>query len=139
MHGDRLVTLDQLGEVAAQVWERVPRGGVVWLVGDLGSGKTTFAQEVLRVAGGSPARSPTYALVHHYSTPEGGVIHVDCYRLRSSDEAADLDLHHLGKSARLMLVEWPERGGQYVPGPDLRLRFSHTGEGETRRVEVGSG
>ena len=128
------VTLDALERLAADVWRRQPAGAVVWLSGELGSGKTTFARAVTRAARAEPARSPTYALVHAYASPEGPVVHVDGYRMRHSDEAADLDLAALVRDARLTLIEWPERLGPWAPPADLHLTFAHDIVPDRRRV-----
>lgn len=117
------------------VWRTLPPHGVVWLSGELGAGKTAFVQAVTRAARAQPARSPTYALVHEYASPDGPVVHVDCYRLRTPDEAMDLDLAELRRQARLLLIEWPERAGRYAPAPDLHLRLHHVADPSRRRLE----
>jgi tRNA threonylcarbamoyladenosine biosynthesis protein TsaE len=108
---------------------------VVWLSGEIGAGKTTFVQAVTRAAGALPARSPTYALVHTYASPQGAILHVDCYRLRHPDEARDLDLDRMRREARLMLIEWPERAGRYAPPPDVRVRLRHGSTPDSRLME----
>ena len=130
-----MLTLDALEQEAERLWRALPPHGVVWLSGELGAGKTTFVQAVSRAAGAEPPRSPTYALVHEYASPAGVIAHVDCYRLRSPDEAGDLDLDGLRRRARLVLIEWPERAGEYAPAPDAHLRFRHTDRPDQRRVE----
>lgn len=107
----------------------------MWLTGDLGSGKTTFVQAVCRAAGAEPARSPTFALVHEYLSPDGPIIHVDCYRLRDPDEAVDLDFPGLLGGARLLMIEWPERAGDLAPPPDAHLHFAHAEQDDVRLVE----
>jgi tRNA threonylcarbamoyladenosine biosynthesis protein TsaE len=121
--------------LAASVWQELAPGSVVWLSGDLGSGKTAFVQAVALAAGAESARSPSFALVHEYESPEGLLAHVDCYRLRDPDEALDLDFPGLQHGARLLLVEWPERAGGYAPSPDAHLRFSHAPNPDQRIVE----
>ena len=109
---------------------------VVWLEGDLGAGKTTFVQSLVRGLGvDEPATSPTYSLVHHYEGRSGPVYHVDCYRLKSPDEAADLDWEALGE-ADALLVEWPERGGAWVPPATRRFRLAHVDDPDRRSLEV---
>lgn len=119
------VTLDDLGREAERLWQELPRGSVVWLSGDLGTGKTTFVRAVTRAAGAQPARSPTYALVHEYASPEGPVFHADCYRLRHVEEALDLDFPDLTRRGRLVLIEWPERAGVHAPAPDAHIGLAH--------------
>lgn len=111
-------------------------GEVIWLSGELGAGKTTFVKAMVRGLGAvTPATSPTYALVHHYDTPRGPVYHVDCYRLRTPEEAHDLDWETLTTGAAL-LIEWPERAGAWAPRPSRRITLAHTPNPEVRRVEI---
>ncbi len=131
----RVVTLAEMGAEAAVLWQESPRGSVVWLTGDLGTGKTTFVQALAKVAGAEPARSPTFSLVHEYESPTGVIFHVDCYRLRSIDEAIDLDFPEIVRAARMLLIEWPERAGHYTPPPDVTIGFFHTGDQEVRQME----
>jgi tRNA threonylcarbamoyladenosine biosynthesis protein TsaE len=110
---------------------------VLALEGDLGSGKTTFAQAVARGLGVSdPATSPTYALVHRYRGRRGPVFHLDCYRLNRPEEAADLDWEALLTEGDAVLVEWPERAGAWLPAPTHRFRFHHLSDESRRGLEV---
>jgi tRNA threonylcarbamoyladenosine biosynthesis protein TsaE len=129
------VSLADLSSHAETVWRELPQGSVVWLTGDLGAGKTAFVTALTRVAGAEVARSPTYALIHEYQAPDGLVAHVDCYRLRSPEEALDLDLLALAAGARLTLIEWPDRAGAFAPVPDLHLRFAHAHDFDCRLLE----
>jgi tRNA threonylcarbamoyladenosine biosynthesis protein TsaE len=104
--------------------------------GDLGAGKTTFIQAVVRGLGVSqPATSPTYSLVHRYHGSRGPVFHLDCFRLRSPDEAADLDWEGLLAEGDAILVEWPERAGGWIPQPGRRFRLSHVADSDRRGLE----
>jgi tRNA threonylcarbamoyladenosine biosynthesis protein TsaE len=112
-------------------------GSVVLLEGELGAGKTTMIQAIARGLGvvENPT-SPTYALVHRYQGNRGPVYHLDCYRLRHPDEAADLDWETLIREGDAVLIEWPEKAGSYVPPATLRLRLSHVPERpDTRGLE----
>ena len=109
---------------------------VIWLEGDLGAGKTTFVQSLVRGLGvTATATSPTYALVHHYDGREGPVDHVDCYRLGRPEEAYDLDWETLQLGAAL-LIEWPDRAGQWAPRATRRVALAHTPNPDVRRVEI---
>jgi tRNA threonylcarbamoyladenosine biosynthesis protein TsaE len=131
-----LVSLAELVGVGRSLGERLAPHGVVWLEGELGAGKTTFAQAV---AGGlgvtETATSPTYNLVHRYDGAAGPVYHVDCYRLRGADEAQDLDWEGLGRGAAL-LVEWPERAGAWVLPPTARVRLAYADAPDRRWLEI---
>ena len=128
----------ELRRKGEELGRTLPPGSVVLLEGDLGSGKTTLIQALAHGLGvAANATSPTYALVHRYQGRRGPVYHLDCYRLRHPDEAADLDWETLLAEGDAVLIEWPEKAGDYVPSATLRLRLSHVLENETlRRLEV---
>lgn len=128
------VTFADMERLGRRLWRELRPGAVVWLSGDLGVGKTTLVQAVARAAKAEPAFSPTFALVHEYASPEGPLIHADCYRLRDPEEAVDLDFRDLQRRARLLFVEWPERAGEHAPPPDLRLELVHTDDPGRRSV-----
>jgi tRNA threonylcarbamoyladenosine biosynthesis protein TsaE len=105
--------------------------------GDLGAGKTTFIQAIARGLGVTGrATSPTYALVHRYQGRRGPVFHLDCYRLRTPDEAADLDWEGLLAEGDAILVEWPDRIGRWLPEPTRRFRLHHLSDPARRGLEV---
>jgi tRNA threonylcarbamoyladenosine biosynthesis protein TsaE len=112
---------------------------VVGLSGELGSGKTTLVQAICRgLRARVLATSPTYALVHHYETPQGHpVYHVDCYRLKSPEEARDLGFEDMMRERAIVLVEWPERAGAWLPPLDRHLRLSYGDAPDIRIVEEG--
>jgi tRNA threonylcarbamoyladenosine biosynthesis protein TsaE len=124
-------------EAAGEALGRALRPGeLVTFEGDLGAGKTTFIQAVVRGLGVSqPVTSPTYSLVHRYHGTRGPVFHLDCFRLRSPDEAADLDWEGLLAEGDAILVEWPERAGAWIPQPGRRFRLSHLPDPDRRGLE----
>ncbi len=86
------LTLAELIAQGETLGRTLPPRSVVAFEGALGAGKTTLVQAIARGLGVvAPTTSPTYALVHRYQGRRGPVFHVDCYRLRLPDEAADLD------------------------------------------------
>lgn len=123
--------------LAREMGKALVPGEVLWLSGELGSGKTTFVKALVGgMEASTPATSPTYALVHHYDAPRGAVYHVDCYRLRKPEEAHDLDWERL-TSGSALLIEWPERAGAWAPRPTRQIRLAHTPNPDVRRVEIG--
>ena len=110
---------------------------VVYLHGDLGAGKTSFARGMLRALGEvGPVRSPTYALLAEYATPQGRVVHIDLYRLKEPDELAALGLTDYLPGSRLWLIEWPERAaGLGLPPADVHLHIEVAGSGRRLRFE----
>ena len=132
----RLLTRAELEAEGEALGRALRPGEVVTFEGDLGAGKTTLIQAVVRGLGVSqPATSPTYSLVHRYHGARGPVFHLDCFRLRSPDEAADLDWEGLLAEGDAILVEWPERAGGWIPQPGRRFRLSHVPDPDRRGLE----
>ena len=114
----------------------LPPRALLTFEGELGAGKTTFIQAISRGLGVEmQATSPTYALVHRYRGRRGPVFHLDCYRLRSPDEAADLDWEGLVAEGDAILVEWPEQAGLWLPAPTCRFRLHHLDDPARRGLE----
>jgi tRNA threonylcarbamoyladenosine biosynthesis protein TsaE len=104
---------DATRALAAGLARLCQAGDVVLLVGDLGAGKTVFAQgfaAALGVAG--PVTSPTFALVRHYrcgpDSPVTSLIHADVYRTGSVAEVVDLALAELVEEDAVAVIEWGE-------------------------------
>ncbi len=118
-------------------------GDVVFLIGDLGVGKTTFARGVIgalsRAAGGEPEEvpSPTFTLVQIYERRPAPVWHVDLYRLTRPEEVEELGLDE-ARGEAITLIEWPDRLGRRVPADRLEVRLSY-GEGADARSLVLAG
>src|SRR5271155_4891726 len=88
-----------------------PAGGcsVLYLNGELGTGKTTCARSFLRSLGGMGViRSPTFTLIEAYPIGDLTCVHVDLYRLRGPAEVDELGLRDFLNPHCLLLIEWPE-------------------------------
>jgi tRNA threonylcarbamoyladenosine biosynthesis protein TsaE len=131
------LTLDELDARGEELGRALRAGELLTFEGELGAGKTTFIKAVARGLGVTGlATSPTYALVHRYRGRRGPVFHLDCFRLRSPDEAADLDWEGLISEGDAILVEWPERAAGWVPTPSRRFRLLHLADPDRRGLEV---
>jgi tRNA threonylcarbamoyladenosine biosynthesis protein TsaE len=124
---------------AAQLAQNLPASDlplVLYLHGDLGTGKTTLARGLLHALGEPGAvRSPTYGLLNEYTLPAGRVVHLDLYRLRSPAELVALGLADHLPGSRLWLIEWPEQAaGQGLPAADVEAHLEVEGAG--RRVQL---
>lgn len=126
---------ERLGATLAQQLQS-RRGGVVYLEGDLGAGKTTLARGFLRALGvGGAIRSPTYTLIEPYRIGEREVLHLDLYRLNSPDELLNLGLSDYPPDRCIWLLEWPQRGEGHIPVADVRIQLHHEGASRTAWVE----
>jgi tRNA threonylcarbamoyladenosine biosynthesis protein TsaE len=132
----RTLSQPELEAEGERLGRSLPPGVLLTFEGELGAGKTTLIQAISRGLGvAGAASSPTYALVHRYAGRRGPVFHLDCFRLRSPDEAADLDWEGLLREGDAILVEWPERAGEWLPPPTRRFRLHHLPDPECRGLE----
>lgn len=82
---------------------------ILLLKGNLGAGKTTFTQFLMKsMMSNDEVSSPTYAIVNEYHTPKGNVFHFDLYRLKTIDEVYDIGIEEYLDNAFLCIIEWPE-------------------------------
>ena len=111
----------------------------VYLSGDLGAGKTTWARGFLAACGVSAiVRSPTYTLVELYDLGGLTVLHLDLYRLEDASELEALGLRDWARAGYLWLNEWPERGAGGLPAADLRVTLHAAIQGHEIRVAPGT-
>ena len=116
---------EALGRQLAQVRPGSGTLAVVYLTGELGAGKTTFARGFLAALGvEGTIRSPTYTLLELHELASLTALHIDLYRLRDSSELEPLGLREWARPGILWLIEWPERGGGRLPPADLTLTFT---------------
>ena len=108
---------------------------VIWLEGDLGAGKTTFARGLIHALGYSGrVKSPTYGLLEYYQLANLQVLHMDLYRISDPGELEFLGIQDLLDEATILLIEWPDKGSGWLPKPDFIFRFSYAETGRSLRL-----
>lgn len=112
---------------------------IIYLSGELGAGKTTFARGFVRALGVADAiRSPTYTLLEVYPAGAVTAVHLDLYRIAAPGELESLGLREWARPGHLWLVEWPERGAGGLPPADLTATFSAGANAHDIEVTAGS-
>ena len=105
------VTINKLEDWQGVVNQIIPQlqHDIFLLKGNLGAGKTTFTQFLLKNLGSQDeVNSPTYSIVNEYNTPKGKVFHFDLYRLKNIEEVYDIGIEEYLDNAFLCIIEWPE-------------------------------
>jgi tRNA threonylcarbamoyladenosine biosynthesis protein TsaE len=126
--------MDDLGQCLAR---SAKRPGVIYLQGELGTGKTTLVRGLLRGFGyRGKVKSPTYTLVEPYPLDGLTVYHLDLYRLGSPEELEWIGIRDLLADAALLLVEWPEQGAGVLPPADLVISLSYKDTGRELRLRA---
>ncbi|MBH0040297.1 tRNA (adenosine(37)-N6)-threonylcarbamoyltransferase complex ATPase subunit type 1 TsaE [Pseudoalteromonas sp. SWN166] len=130
---DEVATVSMGNRVA----DIIEQGAVIYLHGDLGAGKTTFTRGVVHGFGHTgKVKSPTYTLVEPYELERANVYHFDLYRLGDPEELEYMGIRDYFSPDAICVVEWPEKGGEFIPVPDLDITLSYVGN--ERKIVINS-
>lgn len=127
-------TQEQLGEELAQATQDAC---VIYLEGELGSGKTTLARGFIQGKGyQGTIKSPSYTLVEIYECSPWVIIHADFYRLQAEEELEYLDVRDWATPHSIQLIEWPVKGGSLVAKPDIYCYIMHVDNGRAIQFQA---
>jgi tRNA threonylcarbamoyladenosine biosynthesis protein TsaE len=104
---------------------------VIFLLGNLGAGKTTFTRGFIRSLGYTQVvTSPTYALVESYNLDQFTLHHFDLYRLQTAPAELNFIHEYLTDDA-VCIIEWPQESSTLLPDADITLHLTHTNQCRT--------
>ncbi|MGH8217578.1 MAG: tRNA (adenosine(37)-N6)-threonylcarbamoyltransferase complex ATPase subunit type 1 TsaE [Steroidobacteraceae bacterium] len=132
--------MERFGAELGRTVPPLPSGpGILYLEGDLGAGKTTLARGLIASRGYTGSvRSPTFTLLERYALEGLTAVHIDLYRLREARELGALGLRDFALPGHLWLIEWPERGTDGLPAPDVRIALRVMPEGHRAEASAHS-
>ena len=130
-----LNSLDDTADIAKEIaskLEKYPKNkaSIIFLEGDLGTGKTTLVKEILKSLGLSePVTSPTFTIIEPYLIKDKKIYHIDLYRIESRKELEVLGIEeYSAENDCLIFIEWPEKAEGFFSEYDLKIRLSHINE-----------
>jgi tRNA threonylcarbamoyladenosine biosynthesis protein TsaE len=109
---------------------------VIYLIGDLGTGKTTLAQSFIQFFGFNRVKSPTYSLVESYQNESANIHHFDCYRLSDPEELDYIGIREYLSPGSIQLIEWPELGKGAIAKADISISLK--GDHDERQINIQS-
>ena len=136
-----LEDIKKLGqELAKEILKRKGEAAfVVFLDGDLGTGKTTLVKEIIFALGvKEKVKSPTFTIIEPYELNNENIYHVDLYRIIDPSELEIIGLReYLNESNAIIFIEWPEKSYGYLKKFDLKISLKHLSENERKcRIEL---
>lgn len=129
---------EETKEVAKKIAQNFD-GGVIALIGEMGAGKTTFAQgfaEGLNIK--DKIISPTFVLVRQHKIPKKKrtLFHIDLYRLEDVESIKSLGIDDfLEDPKNIVLIEWAEKGEKLLPKNKLKINLTHLGSNK-REIKI---
>lgn len=136
------VNNEQQSRELAAIFAHYCFSGILYLVGELGSGKTTFTQAFIRSLGYSgTVKSPTYTLLEPYELEKRNIYHFDLYRLEDEEELLFLGCDEYFEHAQqeiagekklskemapsICLIEWPGKAASVLPAADIEIKIEY--------------
>ena len=124
-------------QIAENLSQTIPYGSVIFMIGELGSGKTTFTKGFAKGLGfTNQVQSPTYPILNEYSNSDNFIYHFDLYRLKSISEFLEIGgIEYLSNNNGICIIEWPELIESFDIENKVKIYFN-TKDSNTRIIEV---
>jgi tRNA threonylcarbamoyladenosine biosynthesis protein TsaE len=131
-----LQSTEETENFGAALFKIIPKKTLVFLLGDLGAGKTTLVRGFMRKAGHKGiVKSPTYNIVEEYKINQRLFFHFDLYRLIAPEELEWIGIDDYLQEQSICFIEWPNNGDGYLAIPDLIISLEVIAEGRKVVIE----
>ena len=106
---EKSLKLDEVEDLTEFLAEQLNLGGVLFINGDLGTGKTTLIKDLVKKLGSQDeVSSPSYSIINHYESEEFTIFHMDLYRMKDLEELVDIGIEEYFNQNAVCIVEWPD-------------------------------
>ena len=133
---EKLMSFDEINIFAKKLANYVNAGDLIALIGDLGTGKTTFSQNFAKELGVTEnLKSPTFNYVLEYFSGRIPLYHFDVYRLSEPEEIYEVGYEDYLNGDGVMLIEWADIIKSELPKEYIEIILEYDGD-ETRKVSI---
>jgi tRNA threonylcarbamoyladenosine biosynthesis protein TsaE len=132
----RNLSLAQVERLAGDLARKTPNtGAIIGLIGNLGSGKTTFAKSFAQQLKIKSLKSPTFIVSQRYNLKDKFLYHIDLYRLDNENQLTPLGLPEILSGKNIVLIEWVDKFPTIAEECDILISFQ-VKPNDKRDVEV---
>ncbi len=132
----KVLNFEELNKLAVFFGKNLQKGDVIALIGDLGTGKTSFVQKFARVLGVEEnVKSPTFNYVLEYHSGRVPFYHFDVYRISEPMEIYELGYEEYMDGEGIAIIEWANLIESELPKEYIEINLYHYTE-DTRQVEI---
>lgn len=132
----RRFTHSELPIVAREILNYLKQPRIIAFNAPMGAGKTTLIHALCDALGvKDPVGSPTFSIINEYASESGPVFHIDCYRLKSEEEAVDAGIEDCLEGNHWCFIEWAEKIPHLLPD-DLVTITIQVEDPTTRYLEL---
>ena len=132
-------SVEQTQELAKQLAKQVTPGSIISLVGNLGTGKTTFTQGFARQLGiKDPITSPTFKLISEYQAIDYTLYHIDAYRMDGPSDFLNIGgEEYLTSKNNVTIIEWGDLLKDLLPSRTITVNFTRiTSPKDSRNIKI---
>lgn len=123
---NKILTFDELNILAKRLADYSNENTVIALIGDLGTGKTTFTQEFAKELGIiENIKSPTFNYVLEYFSGRLPLYHFDVYRLQDAMEIYEIGYEDYLNNDGIVLIEWANIIETELPKEYIKIELNH--------------
>lgn len=122
----KLLTFEELSSLAVKMADKINKDDVIALVGDLGTGKTTFVKNLAKHLGvKGNIKSPTFTYVIEYTDVRPPIYHFDVYRISDPEEIYEIGFEDYLHNGGIVIIEWANLIEDELPEEYLKIEIEY--------------